>query len=192
MKTRAVLVVAAALVSGACATMIPVAPHVAVGGFGALKSGSDGRDSEKGVGGHVVAGPRIGQTSLLGLLGFTRLSFTGGHDNIISAGAQVRQRFGLPLAPNPWIGLEGTWMRTGGPESVANGSLPCGPNGAGAPTADPGCGAAVAGGAAGSGAGPPTGGARRRFHIRERTPNGSVRRSRGRQRSRRARCVAAS
>ena len=111
MKTRAVLVVAAALVSGACATMIPVAPHVAVGGFGALKSGSDGSDSEKGVGGHVVAGPRIGQTSLLGLLGFTRLSFTGGHDNIISAGAQVRQRFGLPLAPNPWIGLEGTWMR---------------------------------------------------------------------------------
>ena len=78
--------------------------------FGGLKSAAEGGESQPGYGGQLVVGAGSAQNSVLGLVGMTRLNFTGGHDRFISIGGQYRRSLFLVGPGEPWLGAEATYI----------------------------------------------------------------------------------
>ncbi len=87
-------------------------PMAAAGLFGGWKSAAEGGESQPGYGAQVVAGGSDGQNAVLGLVGVTRLNFTGGYDRILNFGAQYRRALSVvPGAGAPFVGAEATFMK---------------------------------------------------------------------------------
>jgi hypothetical protein len=92
----AVLLLVAALLSGC-----------AVGGHACRKDS----DTEYGGGFYGSISKAYDPYTILLIGNFSRLSFDGGHDNLLGAGLQVRRRLGSKDDGGPWLGLEAKYNR---------------------------------------------------------------------------------
>jgi hypothetical protein len=81
--------------------------HAEVLGMGAVMGGDDFEAMDLGFGGQVLAGPRIGDVSILGTGGFRRFGLENSDDHVEVFSLGLAPRYTIPLANDiikPWVG----------------------------------------------------------------------------------------
>ncbi len=105
------VVVASGIYTTALAQDMKPRLHTEILGIGSVLGGDDFQDTDLGFGGMLLAGPKIGDFSLLGSGTYRRFGLENSEDDVDVIGVGVAPRYTIPVRNDivrPWVGASGS------------------------------------------------------------------------------------